>query len=137
MIAAVFFFQAEDGIRDLTVTGVQTCALPILRAARPPLPLADPRATDTQHSPPRKSSQTARLPETQTPPACGTAAALVRSLRRLPGPSLRSCPVSAAAAPPPISGSAFFPFPFPPATPASPAASPQTDRKSTRLNSSH
>src|SRR6266478_8064977 len=29
----VFFFQAEDGIRDLTVTGVQTCALPILVAA--------------------------------------------------------------------------------------------------------
>src|SRR2546430_5280632 len=27
--AMVFFFQAEDGIRDLTVTGVQTCALPI------------------------------------------------------------------------------------------------------------
>src|SRR5256886_7032722 len=27
---SVFFFQAEDGIRDLTVTGVQTCALPIL-----------------------------------------------------------------------------------------------------------
>src|SRR2546430_13678154 len=25
----VFFIQAEDGIRDLTVTGVQTCALPI------------------------------------------------------------------------------------------------------------
>src|SRR2546430_11058179 len=25
----VLFFQAEDGIRDLTVTGVQTCALPI------------------------------------------------------------------------------------------------------------
>src|SRR2546427_3653257 len=24
-----FFFQAEDGIRDLTVTGVQTCALPV------------------------------------------------------------------------------------------------------------
>src|SRR2546430_734305 len=24
-----FFFQAEDGIRDLTVTGVQSCALPI------------------------------------------------------------------------------------------------------------
>src|SRR2546430_7126542 len=28
-----FFFQAEDGIRDLTVTGVQTCALPILSIA--------------------------------------------------------------------------------------------------------
>src|SRR2546430_2862729 len=26
-----FFFQAEDGIRDLTVTGVQTCALPIFK----------------------------------------------------------------------------------------------------------
>ena len=25
----VFFFQAEDGIRDYKVTGVQTCALPI------------------------------------------------------------------------------------------------------------
>src|SRR2546427_13277034 len=30
----VFFFQAEDGIRDLTVTGVQTCALPILYLER-------------------------------------------------------------------------------------------------------
>src|SRR5207245_8574480 len=27
-----FFFQAEDGIRDATVTGVQTCALPISRS---------------------------------------------------------------------------------------------------------
>src|SRR6266853_1535876 len=27
--AVFFFFQAEDGTRDLTVTGVQTCALPI------------------------------------------------------------------------------------------------------------
>src|SRR5256886_9989534 len=27
--SSFFFFQAEDGIRDLTVTGVQTCALPI------------------------------------------------------------------------------------------------------------
>src|SRR3712207_6929784 len=26
-----FFFQAEDGIRDIGVTGVQTCALPICR----------------------------------------------------------------------------------------------------------
>src|SRR5689334_11063900 len=28
-VARCFFFQAEDGIRDGTVTGVQTCALPI------------------------------------------------------------------------------------------------------------
>src|SRR5256885_4151944 len=34
-----FFFQAEDGIRDYKVTGVQTCALPIfrVRAAQDPL----------------------------------------------------------------------------------------------------
>src|SRR5437588_3382770 len=33
-----FFFQAEDGIRDHCVTGVQTCALPIYY--REPLPVA-------------------------------------------------------------------------------------------------
>src|SRR2546430_14700807 len=32
-----FFFQAEDGIRYLTVTGVQTCALPILTLAGLPI----------------------------------------------------------------------------------------------------
>src|SRR5256885_3350568 len=30
----IFFFQAEDGIRYYKVTGVQTCALPILRHSR-------------------------------------------------------------------------------------------------------
>src|SRR5690606_39518586 len=30
VFALFFFFQAEDGIRDFHVTGVQTCALPIL-----------------------------------------------------------------------------------------------------------
>src|SRR5258707_2193615 len=30
----MFFFQAEDGIRDIGVTGVQTCALPIFLAVR-------------------------------------------------------------------------------------------------------
>src|SRR5207248_4852845 len=33
-----FFFQAEDGIRDRTVTGVQTCALPISGPADIELP---------------------------------------------------------------------------------------------------
>src|SRR5438309_6828896 len=32
----LFFFQAEDGIRDGTVTGVQTCALPISRMSGVP-----------------------------------------------------------------------------------------------------
>src|SRR5438034_7025158 len=44
-----FFFQAEDGIRDHCVTGVQTCALPISvprvpRSARRDLPRARARA---------------------------------------------------------------------------------------------
>src|SRR5205807_5583913 len=38
-----FFFQAEDGIRDYKVTGVQTCALPILHASPP----VDLQQTDT------------------------------------------------------------------------------------------
>src|SRR5437762_8872695 len=32
LIEIFFFFQAEDGIRDTSVTGVQTCALPIFAA---------------------------------------------------------------------------------------------------------
>src|SRR5687768_17803967 len=55
-----FFFQAEDGIRDVAVTGVQTCALPILacvpekgatqnsifRAANYPVGVVNPRNPD-------------------------------------------------------------------------------------------
>src|SRR5258708_37585938 len=33
LVFVLFFFQAEDGIRDDLVTGVQTCALPIWRAS--------------------------------------------------------------------------------------------------------
>src|SRR5437016_11376212 len=36
-----FFFQAEDGIRDWSVTGVQTCALPILGSSGPVITGAD------------------------------------------------------------------------------------------------
>src|SRR5437764_6808979 len=36
-----FFFQAEDGIRDTSVTGVQTCALPISLSAMLDLPESD------------------------------------------------------------------------------------------------
>src|SRR2546425_4034727 len=34
LLVCFFFFQAEDGIRDKLVTGVQTCALPISAAGR-------------------------------------------------------------------------------------------------------
>src|SRR5260370_32806658 len=54
MVESFFFFQAEDGIRDSSVTGVQTCALPIFsllggriststRNIRKPLPQKRPR----------------------------------------------------------------------------------------------
>src|SRR5699024_12117829 len=36
MVNVGFFFQAEDGIRDRNVTGVQTCALPIWISDTPP-----------------------------------------------------------------------------------------------------
>src|SRR4030066_559274 len=37
-MSVVFFFQAEDGIRDSSVTGVQTCALPIWSGTSSPRP---------------------------------------------------------------------------------------------------
>src|SRR5437016_9508525 len=40
----VFFFQAEDGIRDWSVTGVQTCALPISAPVQNALACADTQA---------------------------------------------------------------------------------------------
>src|SRR5256885_11052673 len=40
-IVCLFFFQAEDGIRDYKVTGVQTCALPIFSANYAPFTVDD------------------------------------------------------------------------------------------------
>src|SRR5438046_8898838 len=47
-IVSFFFFQAEDGIRDWSVTGVQTCALPI--SSRMPSLRASTRAASGQPS---------------------------------------------------------------------------------------
>src|SRR5205809_4646087 len=58
-LVACFFFQAEDGIRDVAVTGVQTCALPI-------------------------SSATARA-QTGSTTASETGGKLVAAMRRRPG----------------------------------------------------
>src|SRR3989475_2483459 len=44
-----FFFQAEDGIRDLTVTGVQTCALPICDSGLPGVQGRSPLRGDPHH----------------------------------------------------------------------------------------
>src|SRR6266481_2195492 len=51
-----FFFQAEDGIRDGTVTGVQTCALPI-SASTPNAAASESKGTS------RVASITGRAPE--------------------------------------------------------------------------
>src|SRR5689334_23967810 len=55
-----FFFQAEDGIRDGTVTGVQTCALPI---SRDPTGLGRPRRR------PRRRSRPVRRADCRGTPA--------------------------------------------------------------------
>src|SRR6266540_5413897 len=53
-----FFFQAEDGIRDRDVTGVQTCALPISAARRRPgQPGRVQRASDSRGGIDRKSTR--------------------------------------------------------------------------------
>src|SRR5207249_6268476 len=58
-----FFFQAEDGIRDRNVTGVQTCALPISYLADfgDPRPIqTKPRSMPVHHG--SRSDQDERLP---------------------------------------------------------------------------
>src|SRR5688500_20363452 len=59
----VFFFQAEDGIRDYKVTGVQTCALPICRSPQPARTAARPSGSTRTAAPPRpgRASRIRRL----------------------------------------------------------------------------
>src|SRR2546429_3707114 len=76
----VFFFQAEDGIRDVAVTGVQTCALPISRARvrrrhprTPACPARRRRRGTSVNSARKTAAHTARQADAPQPPAnCGT-----------------------------------------------------------------
>src|SRR6516165_4055343 len=53
-----FFFQAADGIRALTVTGVQTCALPISRSSSArPRPWTRRSAAPRSPPPPRRCAR--------------------------------------------------------------------------------
>src|SRR5436189_4284871 len=71
-----FFFQAEDGIRDTSVTGVQTCALPISWSRSAALTSTDSaRSTKPGHW--RKPARSRRDPEQLGLP-----------LRGVPGPTL-------------------------------------------------
>src|SRR2546429_4482267 len=62
-----FFFQAEDGIRDVAVTGVQTCALPICGVASPggalprPLPAAARQCRHRALEPRQRDRKSTRL----------------------------------------------------------------------------
>src|SRR5690606_40866421 len=47
---STFFFQAEDGIRDFHVTGVQTCALPIWRTPTAPDHRVSLELTDAEYA---------------------------------------------------------------------------------------
>src|SRR2546430_15099529 len=78
----VFFFQAEDGIRDLTVTGVQTCALPISPASAPHA------AATTSELPPRLAAESTASRKFPVPAKASSAAASAA------GAVLRSCVVA-------------------------------------------
>src|SRR5437016_6943589 len=53
LLRFLFFFQAEDGIRDWSVTGVQTCALPICTPRSCPDSGGRPPASRPRRRPPR------------------------------------------------------------------------------------
>src|SRR5256886_12323002 len=74
-----FFFQAEDGIRDLTVTGVQTCALPISFRSR------------------RTGSASPRTPRLLSVHRAGSSRRLRRPGRRGPSPSCRGTDLARTA----------------------------------------
>src|SRR3989441_11876680 len=92
--AFFFFFQAEDGIRDKLVTGVQTCALPI---SPPPLPGAGPPRGP---APPGSSGSTARGARPAAPVGPRPALLGTRRTRRCNAPAGRpAAPARSARAP--------------------------------------
>src|SRR5947207_12628571 len=66
-----FFFQAEDGIRDHCVTGVQTCALPIYSVPKSTPDLTVPRDASAL-APASTTSTTSTTGTTTTPTTTGT-----------------------------------------------------------------
>src|SRR5207245_4868836 len=95
-------FQAEDGIRDATVTGVQTCALPISFAAiiRPRLSTHESRIVMSQAEPTLQPTMLPRTTARLIPPwllvviaiisvQCGAAVAKQRSEERRVGTTCR------------------------------------------------
>src|SRR5258708_27759824 len=86
LLLICFFFQAEDGIRDDLVTGVQTCALPISRHhAVAPFDDGSERALHRRHC--RRPKRTHRTMRTT---AHATASSRTRSEERRVGKECRS-----------------------------------------------
>src|SRR5438067_7403621 len=81
-----FFFQAEDGIRDRNVTGVQTCALPIYLPSEPvgPLPAAAAELAAVAIRADRAPGRLAGAPH----PAAGTGADGLKQSRYPPKPQI-------------------------------------------------
>src|SRR5690349_23303227 len=88
-----FFFQAEDGIRDLYVTGVQTCALPIsaAAAARPPAaPASAPAARQLEPAAAATSPAPRAAPAAALQAPAASLAPVIRSEERRVGKEWRS-----------------------------------------------
>src|SRR2546422_11639916 len=72
MRAIFFFFQAEDGIRDVAVTGVQTCALPISSSVvRHPQSVAHRAGADAREREAGRPAERARVTLPETPRQSG------------------------------------------------------------------
>src|SRR5256884_1294839 len=81
-VTLFFFFQAEDGIRDVAVTGVQTCALPICSRTGKYFQAASPFRPRASNSPARRGP----------PPACTAPAPRAHSADSIRQPLLEFAP---------------------------------------------
>src|SRR2546427_7218549 len=107
-----FFFQAEDGIRDLTVTGVQTCALPISSSGRRARDARDHGAAHLGDGVPAAAAGPLRLRQPpRAPPVAGGGGG--RAPRAPPGAPRGGAGCPGAPRPPP-----------PPPPPPRPGAAP-------------
>src|SRR5256885_11789932 len=96
MVCFFFFFQAEDGIRDYKVTGVQTCALPISHLPKASCTLFSPSMRQPAAWARRSEEHTSEL---QSP--CNLVCRLLLEKKNAPPPLLRQgrtpCPRPATA----------------------------------------
>src|SRR5258708_27272322 len=115
----VFFFQAEDGIRDDLVTGVQTCALPIYIFI-PKIPNVEPLAAELGHF--VRVARGAEPPRSSAEDGVRVVRVLAAATRSLAAGGAPGAPLTPPPPPPPPPPRP--PAPNPPAPPAPPGACP-------------